>query len=176
MSMEKRAQIWKKRLVTVFIGGVGGMTLLSAGACFADSKSAENVSSQQRISMSRVSFGNHSAIRVPQNLRQKIRQFYGDVLGCEITKQTDDVDYVRMGDNFFVAFLYDDGALSEPEWLRSIWLEIKADDVLAAKKKILAFGVKEVTSRDKSHLYFQAPGGQVFRLAGTDEDLSKFER
>jgi uncharacterized protein YndB with AHSA1/START domain len=36
------------------------------------------------------------------------------------------------------------------------------DDVLAAKKKILAFGVKEVSSRDKSHLYFQAPGGQVF--------------
>jgi len=24
------------------------------------------------------------------------------------------------------------------------------------------------------HLYFQAPGGQVFRLVGTNEDLSKY--
>ena len=126
--------------------------------------------------MSNVSFGNHSAIRVPHGLQERTRQFYRDVLGCEITKKTDDVDYFRMGNNFFVAVLYEDGALPEADWLKSIWLEIKADDVLAAKKRILAFGVKEVDSQDKAHLYFQAPGGQVFRLVGTEEDLSKFER
>jgi catechol 2,3-dioxygenase-like lactoylglutathione lyase family enzyme len=168
----------KNRLFTIFIGVLGGIlvTLLSAGSSFADSTAAENVSSQERTNMSKVSFGNHSAIRVPHSLQERIRKFYRDVLGCEITKTTDDANYFRMGDNFFVAFLYDDSALSEPEWLKSIWLEIKADDVLAAKKKILAFGVKEVNSRDKAHLYFQAPGGQVFRLVGTDEDLSKFEK
>jgi hypothetical protein len=52
--------------------------------------------------------------------------------------------------------------------LKYTWLE--------AKKKILAFGVKEVNSPNKAHLYFQAPGGQVFRLVGADEDLSKFEK
>jgi hypothetical protein len=26
------------------------------------------------------------------------------------------------------------------------------------------------------HLYFQAPGGQVFRLVGINEDLSRYER
>jgi hypothetical protein len=26
------------------------------------------------------------------------------------------------------------------------------------------------------HLYFQAPGGQVFRLVGTGEDLTPYER
>jgi catechol 2,3-dioxygenase-like lactoylglutathione lyase family enzyme len=152
------------------------MTLLSAGPSFSGSTSAETISAHERTVMSKVSFGNHSAIRVPYSLLEKIRQFYRDVLGCEITKKADNVDYFRMGDNFFVAFLYDDSALAEPEWLKSIWLEIKADDVLSAKKSILAFGVKEVTSQDKAHLYFQAPGGQVFRLAGTDEDLSKFEK
>jgi catechol 2,3-dioxygenase-like lactoylglutathione lyase family enzyme len=168
----------KNKLLTTYIGVLGGilLTLLSAGTSFADTTSTEKDSSQERIVMSKVSFGNHSAIRVPHSLQENIRKFYGDILGCAITKKTDDVDYFRMGDNFFVAFLYDDSALSEPEWLKSIWLEIKADDVLAAKKKILAFGVKEVNSRDKAHLYFQAPGGQVFRLAGTDEDLSKFEK
>jgi catechol 2,3-dioxygenase-like lactoylglutathione lyase family enzyme len=168
----------KNKLLTIYIGVLGGilLTLLFARTSFADTTSAEKDSSQERIVMSKISFGNHSAIRVPHSLQEKIRKFYGDILGCEITKKADDVDYCRMGDNFFLAFLYDDSALSEPEWLKSIWLEIKADDVLAAKKKILAFGVKEVNSRDKAHLYFQAPGGQVFRLAGTDEDLSKFEK
>ena len=109
--------------------------------------------------MTKISVGNHSAIRVPQNLQEKIRKFYCDVLGCEITKKTEDIDYFRMGDGFFVAFLYEDNALAEPEWLKSTWLEIKADVVPTTKQKILTFGVKEVNSRDKSHLYFQAPGG-----------------
>lgn len=84
-----------------------------------------------------------------------------------------------MGDGFFVAFLYEDDAfaeLAELEWLKSTWPEIKADDVATMKQRILAFGAKEVHSRDKSHLYFQAPGGQVFRLVGTNENLSRFER
>jgi catechol 2,3-dioxygenase-like lactoylglutathione lyase family enzyme len=62
--------------------------------------------------MTKVSFGNHSAIRVPHNLQEKIRKFYRDVLGCEITKETEDIDYFRMGDGFFVAFLYEDNALA----------------------------------------------------------------
>jgi catechol 2,3-dioxygenase-like lactoylglutathione lyase family enzyme len=169
----------KNRLFIIFIGGILGgilVPLLSAGTSFADSTSAGKVPSQERAIMSKVSFGNHSAIRVPHSLQEKIRKFYRDVLGCEVTKTSNDVDYFRMGDNFFVAFLYEDRALSESEWLKSTWLEIRADDVLEAKKKILAFGVKEVNSRDKAHLYFQAPGGQVFRLVGADEDLSKFEK
>jgi hypothetical protein len=126
--------------------------------------------------VTKVAFGNHSAIRVPHNLQEKIRKFYGVVLGCEITKKSEDVDYFQMGDGFFVAFLYEDNALAESQWLKSIWLEIKADDVPNMKQKILTFGVREVNSWDKSHLYFQAPGGQVFRLVGTNEDLSRFER
>jgi glycosidase len=94
--------------------------------------------------------------------KETIRKFYRDVLGCEITKKAGDVDYCRMGDNFVVTFWYEDSALSEPEWVKSIWLEIKADDVLAAKKKMFAFGVKEVNSRDKVHLYFQAPGEMIW--------------
>ena len=43
------------------------------------------------------------------------------------------------------------------------------------KQKILDFGVKEINSNDKTHLYFQAPGGQVLRLVGIDEDMSFYE-
>jgi len=43
------------------------------------------------------------------------------------------------------------------------------------KQKILDFGVKKVDVPDL-HLYFQAPGGQVFKLVGITEDLSVYEK
>ena len=42
------------------------------------------------------------------------------------------------------------------------------------RQRIVAFGVKVLDVPDP-HLYFQAPGGQVFRLVGIDEDLSRYE-
>jgi hypothetical protein len=41
-------------------------------------------------------------------------------------------------------------------------------------RKILGFGVRKLDLPDP-HLYFQAPGGQVLRLVGIDEDLSFYE-
>jgi len=58
--------------------------------------------------------------------------------------------------------------------LKAIYLELKADNVDEMRRKIIAFGVKVLEVPDP-HLYFQAPGGQVLRLVGADEDLSKYE-
>jgi hypothetical protein len=41
-------------------------------------------------------------------------------------------------------------------------------------RKILEFGVLKLDIPDP-HLYFQAPGGQVLRLVGIDEDMSFYE-
>ena len=41
-------------------------------------------------------------------------------------------------------------------------------------QRILDFGVRKLDIPDP-HLYFQAPGGQVLRLVGINEDLSKYE-
>lgn len=71
--------------------------------------------------------------------------------------------------------IYDNGTLSEDEQTKSIWLELKADDPAALTKRIRDFGVREIESWEKDRLYFQAPGGQVFRVAGKHEDLSRFE-
>jgi catechol 2,3-dioxygenase-like lactoylglutathione lyase family enzyme len=141
-----------------------------------EAKTSKETSERRASHMSNAVFGNHSALRVPHSQQDRIRAFYHDILGCEITKKTKDVDYFRMGNEFFVGFLYGDGTLAESDWSKSIWLEIKSDDVPTLKRKILDFGVKEINSMDKAHLYFQAPGGQVFRLVGTDDDLSKFEK
>jgi uncharacterized protein YndB with AHSA1/START domain/catechol 2,3-dioxygenase-like lactoylglutathione lyase family enzyme len=139
--------------------------------------------------MATVTIGNHAAVRVRLAERDRIRSFYRDVLGCKITRELEGKDDVRIGDGFYIAFLYQSGegrsadegvvyasedSLSDDQFLKSTWLEIKSADVVAMRNKIVSSGVKVLPVPD-DHLYFQAPGGQVFRLVGIDEDLSKYE-
>jgi hypothetical protein len=126
--------------------------------------------------MAKVIFGNHSSVIVPRQDRESIRKFYCDVLGGTITKAEDERDFLRVGDDFFIVFLYGD-VPDESEFLRSarsVWLEIKSDSVEELTQKILDFGLRKLDIPDP-HLYFQAPGGQVMRLVGIDEDLSFYE-
>jgi catechol 2,3-dioxygenase-like lactoylglutathione lyase family enzyme len=126
--------------------------------------------------MAKVIFGNHSSVIVPRKDRDSIRKFYCDVLGGKIAKVEDDRDFYRLGDNFYIGFLYGDVA-DESEFLRtarSIWLEIKSDNVEEMRQRILDFGVLKLDIPDP-HLYFQAPGGQCLRLVGIDEDMSFYE-
>ena len=58
--------------------------------------------------------------------------------------------------------------------MKATYLELKTDNTEEVKQKILAFGVNKLDVPD-SHLCFQAPGGQLFRLVGINEDLSKYE-
>jgi hypothetical protein len=125
--------------------------------------------------MAKVIVGNHSSVLVPRQDRDSIRKFYCDVLGGEVTKADPGRDFIRLGEDFYVV-LYGDVA-DESEFLRSarsVWLEIKSDDVEEMTRKILDFGVRKLEVPDP-HLYFQAPGGQCLRLVGIDEDLSFYE-
>ncbi|HEX6533513.1 MAG TPA: VOC family protein [Gemmatimonadaceae bacterium] len=139
--------------------------------------------------MATVIFGNHTAVRARREDRDRIRAFYRDVLGCTLMREFDDKDDFRMGDAFYFTFLYSSGrgvavdqgvsyaaedALSDEDFLKAIFLELKSDNVDETRRRIVAFGVNVLEVPDP-HLYFQAPGGQVFRLVGIDEDMSKYE-
>ncbi len=127
--------------------------------------------------MATVIFGNHSSVLVPRQDRDSIRKFYCDVLGGQITKADPERDFVRLGENFYIGFLYGDVA-DETEFLRSfraVWLEIKSDNVEETSRKILESGLVRRLDVPDPHLYFQAPGGQCLRLVGIDEDLSFYE-
>ncbi len=110
-----------------------------------------------------------SAARVSQ--RKRIQEFYRDVLGCKVVVK-EGVDIVWLGDNFHIGYRYEESALTDEEMLKSIWLELRVGDPEGLKKKILDFGIVEIDFWDKEHFYFQAPGGQVFRLVGLTEDVS----
>jgi hypothetical protein len=81
-----------------------------------------------------------------------------------------------MGGNFYIGVLYENEgvALDESAFSKATYLELKADNVEEMRQKIVGFGVRVLEMRDP-HLYFQAPGGQVFRLVGINEDLSRYE-
>jgi hypothetical protein len=86
-------------------------------------------------------------------------------------------DFVRLGENFYIGFLYGD-VPDESEFLRtarSVWLEIKSDDVEEMRQTILESRLVRKLDMPDPHLYFQAPGGQCLRLVGIDEDLSFYE-
>ena len=140
--------------------------------------------------MTKVIFGNHSALRVARTERDKIRKFYCEILGGELTRELDDKDDICLGGNFYIGFLFGAGdgqgadkgvnyganeTLSNDDFLKAIFLELKTDNVEEVRRKIIAFGVRVLNVPDP-HLYFQAPGGQMFRLVGINEDLTKYER
>jgi catechol 2,3-dioxygenase-like lactoylglutathione lyase family enzyme len=134
-----------------------------------DTKNTEQI-------MGKISFGNHSAVMVPRAEKDRIRRFYCNVLGCTLVREREGADDIRVGDNFYIGFIYGDHA-DESEFLRtgkSVWLELKSDDVEGLTRRILEFGVRKLPVPDP-HLYFQAPGGQVLRLVGLEEDLSEYE-
>src|SRR5512142_1788838 len=103
--------------------------------------------------MAKVARGNHSAMRVPRAEKDRIRRFYRDVLGCELTRAGDQKDDFRMGGDFFIALMYEDeGVLDEDGFLKSIYLELKTDNAEEMRRKIVDFGVKVLDVPDP-HLY-----------------------
>ena len=127
--------------------------------------------------MAKVIFGNHSSVLVPRQDRDRIRKFYCDVLGGKVMKADPERDFIRLGEDFYIGFLYGDVA-DESEFLRSarsVWLEIKSDNVEEMSRKIVESGLVKKLEVPDPHLYFQAPGGQCLRLVGIEEDLSFYE-
>jgi len=113
------------------------------------------------------------AVIAARSEQDRIRKFYCDVLGCNLNVKADEVDRFQLAD-VHIIFVYQNTALEESAFLKAMYLELKADDTEEMKRRILAFGVNRLDLPDP-HLYFQAPGGQVFRLVGINEDLSVYE-
>ena len=127
--------------------------------------------------MAKLTFGNHASVLVPRQDRDDIRKFYCEVLGGQVARADPERDFICLGGDFYIAFLYGD-VPDQSETLRnkrSIWLELKSDAVEEVAQKILTSGLARKLNVPDPHLYFQAPGGQCLRLVGIDEDMSFYE-
>ncbi len=119
--------------------------------------------------------GNHLKMHLPYHLRERALHFYTDILGCR--KLADlpypNVDLYEFQGGYVLGLFFCDevDTLSEKEQLKATWMEIKTDNPDALKQRLIDFGVHEVEFEDKSRFYFQAPGGQVFRVAPMEGGL-----
>ena len=126
--------------------------------------------------MTGIALGENSKMVIRPSERDRVQRFYRDVLGCRVTTKSNGMDLIRLGTDFYIGAVYDDSALSDADRLNSIWLDLRTENPIELKQKILEFGCQEVEFWDKEHFYFQAPGGQVFRLVGKTEDMSKWQQ
>ena len=122
-----------------------------------------------------VSVGNHLKVVVSSALRPRIRAFYGGLLGLRpIPSPRPDLDLYEFHGGFVLGFFFTDSpaeVLSPEDYAKATWLEIKVQNPAEWKTKLLAFGVREIAFPDPDRFFFQAPGGQVFRLAPMDGGL-----
>ncbi|WP_329654792.1 VOC family protein [Phenylobacterium sp.] len=126
--------------------------------------------------MSTVTFAKHSKLTVKPSDQPAVRKFYREVLGVPQVRESQTADIFRLGPEFFMGVIYTPDAPTAEAMQDAIWLELATADPAAMKAKILAGGGKEIEYRDRDHFYFQAPGGQVFRLISDVEDMSAWER
>jgi hypothetical protein len=104
----------------------------------------------------------------PLSARERVRAFWVGVFGCELVMPLVDLDVFifRDGSRIGVYLVPDEAALS-PDRQREAgtWIEVCVDDLGATHTAINAAGVEPLPYHDDAHRYYQAPGGQVFRLA-----------
>lgn len=117
-------------------------------------------------------WGNHSKMIARPSDRLRLQGFYRDVLGCYLGKGPqhpggpDDTDVIRFANGSSIVVHYSDTALGEVELKKPIWLELLTENTAQLEQTIVAAGIQPLDHFDKHHFYFQAPGGQVFRVAG----------
>jgi len=108
--------------------------------------------------------------------KERLLRFFTEVLGLPPREVT--VAYVTAkqpmyavtfanGAGLSVEFTGD--ALTDQAAERGAWLELTVTDRAAVEARARAFGAKRIVHPATPFLYLQAPGGQVFRIVGHDE-------
>jgi hypothetical protein len=103
----------------------------------------------------------------PVSMRKRVRSFWTDVFKCDHISPRDDLDVFLFADGsrIGVFFVADDEALTnERHRVAGTWIEVLVDDAASTRAALTKQGLEPMQYFDKEHQYFQAPGGQVFRL------------
>jgi catechol 2,3-dioxygenase-like lactoylglutathione lyase family enzyme len=108
--------------------------------------------------------------------KERLLRFFTEVLGLPPREVT--VAYVTAKQPMYaVTFAngaglsveFTDDALADQAAERGAWLELTVTDRDAVEARAQAFGAKRIVHPATPFVYLQAPGGQVFRIVGHDE-------
>ena len=125
--------------------------------------------------MSKIVFGNHSAVVLPRAKQGRIREFTVMSSAARSSGRLMKRTTSAWGATSHGVLYENEGiALDQGGFAKATYLELKADNVEEMRQKIVASGARVRATQDP-HPHFQAPGGKNFWLVGTDEDLSRYE-
>ena len=115
--------------------------------------------------------GDNIRLTVSHEHRGALRQLFSEGLGCEIFQPPGaaDLEIYRLagGGGVGVYYVEPEGALAPADLRRAAWLEFRVEDPEATAAALAKLGLQPFDYEDRSHRYYAAPGGQVFRLAAT---------
>jgi len=110
------------------------------------------------------------------NVRKRFTSLFKDVLRCNITEQDFGMAYPLLlilfpdGSALSVEFTesapkeYSGQTIDDEHAFRGAWIEFRTNDVAKYQQKLRDAGIREFRHAGSNHVYFSAPGGQVFRL------------
>ncbi len=107
--------------------------------------------------------------------KEKLTEFFTTILGCKVVVSSDaphlpmQVLAFRFPNGASLSVEFTEDALDEKNARRGAYLELKTDDAPKLQEKVLAAGLPRVDYIGNDYFYFQVPGGQVLRIASTDE-------
>jgi hypothetical protein len=108
--------------------------------------------------------------------KERLLRFFAEVLGLSPREVT--VAYVTAKEPMYAVTFsngaglsveFTDDALTDQAAERGAWLELSVTDRDVVVAKALAFGAKRIVHPATPFVYLQAPGGQVFRIVGRDD-------
>jgi hypothetical protein len=113
---------------------------------------------------------------VRPEFREAFTVLFRDTLGCEVAEREFGLPYpillVSFGDGSAFSVEFSELASEDPggpvlddaRALRGAWIEFRTTDVPGSQRRLRDAGIREFTHPGSPHVYFAAPGGQVFRL------------
>jgi uncharacterized protein (DUF58 family) len=142
----------------------------------AEAQHSESAPSNQRRASALAALGARVHMFVRPAYREKFTQLFRDVLGCDTKELNFGLSYpvlfVSFPDHSAFSVEFTDLApedvqgdtIDDAHAFRGAWIEFRARDVSAVQEKLRAAGVRSFSHPGSKHMYFSAPGGQVFRV------------
>ncbi len=97
--------------------------------------------------------------------RGQVRALFLKGFEAGLKTPSPELDLFELADGTNVGVFFEAEALDEVQARKGAWLEFLVEDPAASAEHLAALAIARVDFSDKSHAYFQAPGGPVFRLA-----------
>jgi hypothetical protein len=113
---------------------------------------------------------------VQPEARERFTSLFRDILGCTTNELNfgllDPILLVTFEDGSAFSVEFSDlappdstrDAVADETAFRGAWLEFRTTDVPGFQQKLREAGIPEFQHPGSTHIYFSAPGGQVFRL------------